>query len=51
MVGVSRSHPAGLAMLGAGILLHIIGRHVHVEFADCRGFLCWVAGIIVLVNP
>ncbi|MEZ6127747.1 MAG: exosortase/archaeosortase family protein [Planctomycetaceae bacterium] len=47
--GKARSNGWGLVWLTAGIVMHILGVYVFVEFADCLGLLCCVVGGILLI--
>ena len=47
--GTATSSPWGLAFLGAGIVMHILGVHIFVEAADCLGLLLCIIGCLLLV--
>ncbi|MEZ6125051.1 MAG: exosortase/archaeosortase family protein [Planctomycetaceae bacterium] len=47
--GKATSNPWGLAWISGGVLLHIIGVYVFIEFADSLGLLCCIAGGIILI--
>jgi exosortase len=47
--GVARSDSWGLLWVGLGVLLHILGVYIFVEFADCLGLLACITGGILLL--
>ncbi|MCA9056990.1 MAG: exosortase/archaeosortase family protein [Planctomycetaceae bacterium] len=47
--GRARSGPAGLVLLGSGILCHLIAGYLYAEALDGAGLLLSLAGIVLLV--
>lgn len=47
--GKAESDNWGLAWICAGVILHILGVYIFVEFADCLGLLCCITGGILLI--